>query len=337
MLTISKQTVLKLVEKLTILTSLFILLYIFLIHLYLLIDPSHRFLDSKAYDISYLRQLFFLVILLSTVNLSLFVALRKSKLAVPFNFSTTNNILALLTGFFLALFFKSIFIFLEFFQYPFFILEIGFFYFFILQVNRLFLNFRFSNLQFINEAKTSLNLNKVFLNVLTVISLSLSIVSLYLVTDIFIISFKEKTQTKNPYRESLYIREVIPQMALHATRVRIIGYNFGWKPNLDKHYRVMTDYGPIRLVEEWTNEHIDFTVPLGTRVGKRQLWVERPEQDSKKDIKKKSNVVTFEVFSRFIFYPDIDDTKSEKIMKIVKRILFFNIKIFNNLLFRHYE
>ncbi len=125
----------------------------------------------------------------------------------------------------------------------------------------------------------------------------------------------------------------MPQKVIPAQKVLLGGYNFGWKSNDDNRYQIMTNNGPMKLVEGWTNEKVEFTVSLDIPPGKKQIWIEKPADDLKNNSIIRSNVVKLDVINRFVFYPALGDGLITKIIKRVKRIVFFDIQIFNPYIF----
>lgn len=119
------------------------------------------------------------------------------------------------------------------------------------------------------------------------------------------------------------IMRVIPDKPLHAQKVKIEGFNFGWRSDPQKRYRIMTTDGPIRLIEVWTNEMIEITIPLEFPTGKTKLWLERPGEGSQKNQTVKSNQVSLKIFSRFSLYPSENDSLIIRAFKKIKRYIYF--------------
>lgn len=358
----SKKFTILLIKYLTQIISFIIFFYIFIAHILRLIKPVEIFIDQKVFNLSYLRFLFFLGLILGFIGWIIALVQKQTKIVSPFTQKKEENIAIALTAFFLAVFYNGVFSFAKILQYPIFVLLVLFFYWFIPQLVLFYSTFNLSDLKFliveidafrkkrvesgahlykksikIGEDIIYTGIKKLFLIFFILFSLLFTIFSFFFLTDIFSDYIKGQTYQENLNRKEFYINKVTPQKALHAQRVKIEGYNFGWKSETDSRYKLMSTDGPIKLIEEWTNERLEFTVPIDLSVGKKQIWIERPTDDPNRQSVIKSNSLTLDVLSRFVLYPKIDDTTFERVTKRVKRILFFDVKIFNNILFTKYE
>lgn len=125
-------------------------------------------------------------------------------------------------------------------------------------------------------------------------------------------------------REGFYVKSIAPSTTTHAQVITINGYNFGWRIDDDKRYRVMSKDGELSQVSEWTETKITLTVPLHLQPGKKELWVVKPHLDEHgKSIKSlNSNKRVLTVLSRFDFYPEAGDTKLERGLKKASRLVF---------------
>lgn len=380
--------------------SFVIFSYIFLSHLIRLVKPVELYIDQRAFDISYLRFLFFLGCILGAIGwtIAFFEDRKRLKISAPFSQDIKENISYALTALFLAVFYNGVFAFLGIFQYPFFIFLLVFFYLLIPQLVNFYLSFNFSDfrkllyetiafrrelikmVEKIGEkvslagktmAKSSQQISQrtmkiegkiveshdritkrdiektgritkntltyIFLLAFILFSLFVTVFSFLLVSEIISEFIQGKTYKENLIRKQLHITKITPAKAIHTQRVLVEGYNFGWKREADTRYKIMSTDGPIRLLEEWTNERLEFIVSLETPVGRKNLWIERPTDNPRNKKVVKSNMVTLDVMSRFVLYPESGDTKFERGLKKLKRILFFNFPLFNNLLFASYE
>lgn len=132
-------------------------------------------------------------------------------------------------------------------------------------------------------------------------------------------------------KRKILIISVSPKKAIQASPVLLKGYNLGIKS--DDTYKVMSNTGPIQDIQEWHNDKVIFSVPLSFAPGNYSIWVERQKDESFKDEGMiKSNKVTIEVYSRFFIYPE-NNSVEEKIIKKVKRFIFYNIPILRDFIF----
>lgn len=179
-------------------------------------------------------------------------------------------------------------------------------------------------------------INKI-LRLLTILVFTLFSLSIIILTFFYIAGTINSYIRGNIYQENLkrgqfLITKITPQKVLSAHRVTLAGYHFYSKIKGDSRYSVMTSDGPIRLIEEWTNERLDFTVPLDFPTGKKEVWIERPTDDPNSNKIVRSNTVSLEVFSRFNLYPTANDSFYQKAIKKVKRLIYFNIPILSSLM-----
>lgn len=126
------------------------------------------------------------------------------------------------------------------------------------------------------------------------------------------------------FRGSLYIKDMHPKQAIYASLLEIRGYNFGWNPSNDRRYKLNSSYGEI-FTNDWTNESIEFTVPLHLKEGQVTVWLERPDDKQNKILL--SNRVSFLLLDRREFYPlkGRDSTIIERGIKKIKRFLFLQV------------
>ena len=163
-------------------------------------------------------------------------------------------------------------------------------------------------------------------------SLGVILLSFFQVVRIFTNYIQGDAYQNNLRRKQLFITKINPQKALNAHKVELEGYHFGWKTGDDSRYNVMTSDGPIKLIEEWTNERLDFIVPLDFSTGKKQVWIEKPTDDPNSNQIIKSNIVTLEVFSRFNLYPAANDSFYQRAIKKVKKFIYLHVPIVSNLM-----
>lgn len=146
-------------------------------------------------------------------------------------------------------------------------------------------------------------------------------ISLFVFTIILIVSFL--TWQLNRYadyqrrlRENLTIMSVDPSTTTLAQKVRLKGYNFGWRVN--KKDRLMSNYGKV-FVDEWKGEELIFTIPLHWKEGTVNLWIEKNKDDQLEGKLIKSNVVRLKVLSRWDFFPAEEELRNKDPLSYLKR------------------
>lgn len=167
--------------------------------------------------------------------------------------------------------------------------------------------------------------------VLHSISVAVILVALFTVTQIIRIYATGKIATENQLRTTLYIHSITPIKTTHAEKVTMKGYNFGWRGN--DRSRLMSSDGQIPT-HLWTNTDIEFEIPLHLREGTREIWVERPIDETEKS----SPVITSNhkpiiIVSRFIFYPALNDSLGTKIIKRVRLYIHTHVQFIGQFLF----
>lgn len=134
----------------------------------------------------------------------------------------------------------------------------------------------------------------------------------------------------NMRRKQFYILKINTHKALSGQKVTLIGYHFGWKVGEDNRYKVMLADRSVRLIEEWTNEKLEFIIPLELPTGTHKLWIERPSDDPKNTKILKSNSVNLSIFDRFILYPSENDSLEQRFIKKIRRYIYLNVPMFYN-------
>ncbi len=146
-----------------------------------------------------------------------------------------------------------------------------------------------------------------------------------------VLTYLSSITKNNPaYKNQLYILSVDPRTATLTQKVTITGYNFGWKSN--ETYKLMSKEGEIPQTD-WTNEKIEFTIPLFMKSGSEEIWITRPQSGQTRKIEE-SNRVPIRIVDRFTFYPVENEPKWKRAIKRIHRLIFFDIKIFNDYLYR---
>src|SRR3989344_2547381 len=332
--------------------SFIIFNYILVAHLLRLIKPTEGYIDQNLFDISYLRFILFLAFFLGSIAWIITFSEKKIKIEQPYSKSKTENIFCLVTAFFLAVFYIEPFSFLHIIQYPFFILLVFFFYMFIPQLIQLYQSFNYHeawkffskkpdfrvsipkvSMPKVGEELKRKTISYVGIFVFLILASIISFYSFLFISNLIRDYMQGRIYRANQVRKQFHIARAIPQKALNTQQVTVEGYNFGWPTPLGNNsYRVLTNDGPVRLVDEWTNERIKFIVSLDQPVGKKELWIERPTDNPQNSQVIKSNTVSFDVLSRFVLYPQANDSLLTRLVKRVKRILFFNLPFLDNVI-----
>lgn len=329
------------------LISITIFSYILLADLFHLIKPGEAYIDLKIFNISYLRFILFLGFISGLTGWTISLFLNEVIIILPTSHKLGEKTIYALIAFFFAVFYNGLFGFLKILQYPLFILSIILFYFFIPQLIEFYSRFNFNEFKLLfsqtfklNKKITSFNKHSEFKKIpylgtiiFILLSLVITIFSFIFVSKIVGNYMLGRIYKENQLRYQIYINKITPQKVVHAQKVKLDGYNLGWKTFSDSRYQIMTNDGPIRLIEKWTNEQLEFTVSLDMPLGKKQLWIEKPSDNLNNKNILKSNAMYFYVLDRFIFYPAAGDSLVTKVIKRIKKILFFDIKIFNSYIF----
>ena len=331
--------------------SLIIFIYIFAAHVIYFIWPSELIVDQKVFSTSYLRLLFFLGFLLGLISWSVSFLEKKLKFVSPLSLGTEEKIIFAASAIFLAIFYNGVFSFLKGLQYALFILLGIFFFIFTPQLINTFLHIRFNDFRSLFQVTYSYrkelleifhvillaSIRKVTLVIFIIASIFIILFSYLFISDVVSGYIQGRIYQENIFRKKFSIIKVEPKIATHVQMVKLEGYNFGWKSDRNRRYRVMSDHGQIQPIEEWTNESIKFKVPLYLSPGRKTIWIERPNDDPQRRKVLKSNSIQLDVISRFIIYPDIYDSKLDRIVKRMKRIIFYKFWFFNEFIFTKYE
>lgn len=122
-------------------------------------------------------------------------------------------------------------------------------------------------------------------------------------------------------KDTLYIESITPAKTTYAYKVTLRGYNFG--PEYDrKKQSLQSSYGTV-MTTIWSEDKIEFVVPLQWKVGPVNLWIERVNRyDERKTIL--SNTVTLGVLNRWTFFPIATDVTQVRAMKRILRIAYLD-------------
>ena len=122
-------------------------------------------------------------------------------------------------------------------------------------------------------------------------------------------------------KESTSIVKVTPVKPVVGEEVVLEGFNFGWRTNPED--ALMSDYGQVS-VETWTEQKIDFSIPLDWKEGAVKLWIVRNKTDNPPFVQYKSNIVSLNIKSRWDYYPTekefFDDSLQSLVIKGFKKI-----------------
>ena len=164
-----------------------------------------------------------------------------------------------------------------------------------------------------------------------------AIISLFTIIVILVVVFltwqlNRYSDYQRSLRENLTIMSVVPAMTTLAQKVRLEGYNFGWKVN--KGDKLMSNYGKV-VVDEWKGEELIFIVPLHWKEGIVRLWIERNKDDLPEGELIKSNVVRLKILSRWDFFPAEEELRNKdplsyfkRAVKKIRRALFLKAPYF---------
>ncbi len=121
---------------------------------------------------------------------------------------------------------------------------------------------------------------------------------------IIIISKKisEHLRYQQRLTKMLYIRKIKPTKTIIGEKVKIEGYNFGFKEN--KLFQVNTTLGLITDIEDWNDNKVEFIIPLNFKEKQTKLWLERTKESSSQSALIKSNQVDLTILSRWYYYPE---------------------------------
>ena len=149
------------------------------------------------------------------------------------------------------------------------------------------------------------------------------IISLFTIIVILVVVFlawqlNRYTDYQRKLRENLTIMSVVPATTTLAQKVRLEGYNFGWKVN--KGDKLMSNYGKV-VVDEWKGEELIFIVPLHWKEGIVRLWIERNKDDLPEGELIKSNVVRLKILSRWDFFPAEEELRNKDPISYLKRAI----------------
>ena len=122
------------------------------------------------------------------------------------------------------------------------------------------------------------------------------------------------------FNNSFIISDIIPEKTTFAHKVSIKGYNFG--PVKTDDFVLYSKYGPVDY-QSWTNNQIDFIIPLHWKAGSIKLWIEKPATIEKNTIAE-SNTVSFILLPRWDFYPTIHDNIIVRGVKKFLRLVYLD-------------
>ncbi len=150
-----------------------------------------------------------------------------------------------------------------------------------------------------------------------------TIVSLFIIVVLSIVAFltwqlNRYADYQRKLRENLTIMFVDQETTTLAQKVRLKGYNFGWRVN--KKDRLMSSYGPV-FVDEWQEEELIFTIPLHWKEGTLYLWIERIKDDVPEKKLIKSNTVTLKILPRWDFFPTEEELRNKDLLSSLNRAI----------------
>ena len=358
----ANRTILELLWRSFYLISVLILFYIFVSYIVVTINPTTLFIDEQLFNSSYIRILLGIGLLLGFNGWFILKLLKRINYRSPWHMERSEKILTLSSAVILGYIYggslplPSVISFLIFAG-----LTIGFVYM-IPQLPSFYSYYKMSDLKYFltipltKIIRTSLNryiyhiqttedekqeafvITKKQIRIFLFICVSLVLIIVVGII-MMMIAFKYltgKAYQENLLRQKFIITSIEPQQIIPAANVVIKGYNFGLR--VDKTYKLMSESGSITEIVSWENERIEFVVPLYMPLGKNHIWIVRSvdELDLRKGITK-SNKLPVYAYSRFAILPDADDTKQERIIKKIRKYLYFHVPALHPYLFVSYE
>lgn len=149
-----------------------------------------------------------------------------------------------------------------------------------------------------------------------------SILIIIIVVLISTLIINGKTKTINNYKnlvsQSLIITSIEPSKTTVAHNIALNGHNFGTIKT--EYHRLMSTYGQAEAFS-WTENKIEFTVPLEWKPGKVDLWIEKPISPDN-NTTYQSNKISFQLLPRWDFYPVEGEGIIGRGYKKIVRLLF---------------
>ena len=302
---------------LTQIVSLFLLSYIIITHL-LNLFSLETYVDSKVFDLNYLRILVAISFLTSVTSLVISFLYGNTKFISFFNISLldkcTNIFISILLGYFFAI--NDVPPDLK--QSISFVAITCFFILILPSLTQSYARFNFLQYkQFFPLSQNLHNLDSKNNVLFLIVSLFIFVINNVLFLNIAINYLNGNAAKESLLRKVLYLKRVSPGTTTNAEKATIYGYNLGWKT--DTRSKVMSSDGELPSTI-WTNEQIYFEIPLHLKEGVRDLWILKPKnEDDPNSAIIKSNKIKIKVEPRFNYNPNINDSFFERQVKKIKK------------------
>ena len=343
--------------------SVSFLIYIFLSYLITAVTPTTLFIDRQIFSPNYIRIVLGLAFFLAMSGWNILKSLNSINFQSPWTLNRMEKIITISSAILLAYIFggslqiPSVLAFIAFIAFL-----IGFIYL-IPQLLNFYSHFTINDLAYFhkfifhlitalasslkrihsikkesNNKKYSIVITKEQINLLKLMGTSSLIIIFISVIIIVTISKYVTGQTirENKLRKLFYITSIAPEHTTPGRTAKLIGYNFGFKT--DTNYQVLTDDGIVLEIVTWDKDFIEFLIPLSLPMGNHKIWIVRPTDELHREQGyKKSNKISLEVHSRFALLPDVDDSKFDRGVKKIKKLLIDTYPQFSPLIFSVYK
>jgi len=329
------------------LTSVSLLLYIFLSYFISALTPDSLFIDQQILSPNTIRILLGLAFFLAMSGWNILKTLHKIDYESPLGLNKLEKILTICCAVLLGYVFGGSLQITSAFSFLFFIsFTVGFAYLLPQLLNfysylnihhvtfifHLLIRFITNILSFNKKGKSirvelveepiAVVITKKQLKTLSSIFMSLLLISVAAIILFISITKYTSGQTirENKLRKLFYITAISPEHTTPGRTAKLVGYNFGIKT--DTNYQVLTSDGIVLEIVTWDKDFIEFFIPLSLPMGNHKIWIVRPTDELHRDQGfRKSNKISLEVHSRFSLLPDVDDSKFDRGVKKIKKFL----------------
>lgn len=282
--------------------------------LFLLLQNSTT-LDKNLFDIGDMRTK--IILILTSLSLSWMIEYKQKEIPLvnPIKLKNIDKIFLIITASLLSyVFVKNI------------ILLIALTIFLTLLISQFIELFKFYRLeslpkfkQFLKQSISPISTANFSYNLL--VATLLILLTLYSLC-ISAITLIKKHRYEGILRSNLFITKILPASTTYAYKVVLLGYNFGSIKNGDAKYKLYSTYGPV-TTSSWTDNTIEFIIPLHWKEGDIKFWIERPNRQNQNRMIS-SNVVSINLLNRWIFFPVPNDSRFTKATKKALKILYLD-------------
>lgn len=343
--------------------SFLLFIYIFISYLIITVNPASLFIDPQIFAPNYLRIILGLAFFLAIQGWQFLKSLNKIEYQSPWQLSRTDKILTICSAVILSYIFggslsiPSIFAFLiftflligsiflipqllNFYLYMTF-RDLTYFLYLFFQLKAIFISAWkkiYSVHKSSHEEEYSFIITKKQIKILTSLGISLLIITFMVIVIAVSISKYATGQTirENQLRKTFHISSIEPEHTTPGRTAKLIGYNFNIKS--DFKYNVLSDDGIVLEIVSWDKDLIEFVIPLSFSEGVHKIWIVRPTDELHREQGyKKSNKISLEVHSRFALLPDVGDSKFDRGVKKIKKLLIDTYPQLSPLIFSVYK